>query len=816
MKNRKTIRERFLRTWVRLYGGGLSSKYVSDELPLRSELLSAEQMQQHGKILAGLHELKPGHSQGPLLARLAENQSLLLEVHNLLTEDVKAERRITPVGEWLLDNFYVIDEQIRTARHHLPRGYSVELPRLSNGPSAGLPRVYDIALETISHSDGRVDPENLGGFVAAYQSVTILKLGELWAIPIMLRLALIENLRRIAACIAADRIERNRAGYWADIMTKSAAKESKHLILAIADMVRSNPPMASSFVAELTRRLSGRGPALALPLSWIEQRLSESGLTTEQLVRSENQQQAADQVSISNSIGSLRLLGAMDWREFVEKMSIVEQTLCEDPADVYGLMDFATRDRYRHVVEKVAKSSRYSESEITRTAIHLAQAAAERTGGDSRSAHVGFYLIDKGLAQLENMAEVRRSPLATLRKICRRFPLPAYFGAILLLTAGFTGGLAARAYAGGVQDWKLGLLGMLLLLCTSQLAIALVNWLATLLATPRQLPRMNFAKGIPQELRTLVVIPTMLTSNQGIEDLVKALEVRFLANRLDHLHFSLLTDFRDAKEQTLPEDEPLLQLAKQRIAELNEKYQSPAGDTFFLFHRHRRWNTQDRIWMGYERKRGKLAQLNGFLRGKSGDGFALVVGETAVLAGVKYVITLDTDTQLARDTAWQFVGAMAHPLNQACYDADRQRVVAGYGILQPRVAASLSGANRSRYARMSCSDLGIDPYTRAVSDVYQDLFGEGSFIGKGIYDVDAFELAVGGRFPENRILSHDLLEGCYARAGLLSDVQLYEEYPARYSVDVSRQQRWIRGDWQIAQWVLPRIPGRIRACGRIR
>jgi len=807
----ETVRGAFSRMWARLRGSDPALKYAGDELPLRSELFSADQMRQHGKVLAGVHRLEPGRPRDRLLARLAENESLLLQVRNLLTEAIKADRRITPAGEWLLDNFYLIEEQIRTARRHLPKGYSRELPRLLNGPSAGLPRVYDIALETISHGDGRVDPENLSSFVAAYQTVTALKLGELWAIPIMLRLALIENLRRVAARIAAHRIDRNRADHWADQMTEIAAKDPKSLILTIADMARSNPPMVSSFVAEITRRLQGQGPALALALTWIEQRLSESGLTIEQLVRSENQQQAADQVSMSNSIGSLRFLSAMDWREFVETMSLVEQTLGEDPADVHGKMDFATRDLYRHVVEETAKDSPHSESEVARRAIQLAREGASRKGGDDREAHVGFYLIDEGLAQLERAAEVRLSPAEALRKFSRRFPLLLYAGAILLMTAIFAGGLAAKAYVGGVRGWALGLLGLLSLLCAGHLAVALVNWLATLLATPRPLPRMDFSKGIPPQLRTLVVVPTMLTSTQNIEDLVEALEVRFLANRDDHLHFGLLTDFRDAGEETLPEDEPLLRLARQRIEELNQKYPSPDGDTFFLFHRPRRWNPIEGIWMGYERKRGKLADLNGLLRGgangATGDHFALIVGETTVLSNVKYVITLDTDTQLARDSAWQFVGAMAHPLNSALYDEDRQRVVAGYSILQPRVAVSLPGTNRSRYARMCASEPGIDPYTRAVSDVYQDLFGEGSFIGKGIYEVDAFERALSGRFPENRILSHDLLEGCYARAGLLSDVQLYEEYPAGYGADVSRRHRWIRGDWQIARWLLPSIPG---------
>ena len=305
----------------------------------------------------------------------------------MLEDAVRANRRITPAGEWLLDNFYLIEEQISTARRHLPKGYSRELPRLLNGPSAGLPRVYDIALETISHGDGRVDSENLGSFVAAYQTGTALKLGELWAIPIMLRLALIENLRRIAVRIAIDRTDRNLADYWADRMLEIAEKDPKNLILAIADMARSNPPICSSFVAEFARRLQGQSAALALPLTWIEQQLSESSLTIDKLVQSENQQQAADQVSISNSIGSLRFLATMDWREFVETMSVVEQTLREDPGGAYGGMDFASRDRYRHVVERIAKNSPLSEGEIARRAIQLAlDGAAKKRQRRSRGA----------------------------------------------------------------------------------------------------------------------------------------------------------------------------------------------------------------------------------------------------------------------------------------------------------------------------------------------------------------------------------------------------------------------------------------------
>jgi cyclic beta-1,2-glucan synthetase len=816
-----SIGDTWARMWARLRGNGLAQQqYVDGASPLRAELFSADQMEQHGKILAGSHRLSLRRAPDQLLARVTENEDVLLEACKLLTAAVKANRRISPAGEWLLDNFYLIEEQIRTARRHLPKGYSRELPRLAHGPSAGLPRVYDIARETISHSDGRVDPESLSRFVAAYQKITALKLGELWAIPIMLRLALIENLRRVGAQVAASTIDRDRADTWADQMMGVAEQDPKSLILVVADMARSNPPMVSSFVAELARRLQGQSAALALPLTWIEQRLSESGLTIEQLVQSETQKQASGQVSISNSIGSLRFLGAMDWREFVETMSSVEQKLREDPAGVYGKMDFATRDRYRHAVEKTAKVSRLSEGEVARKAIRLAHEGAAiamakggthgGAGGD-RTSHVGYYLIDKGLPQLKRAADVRLSIAEAVQQTACRYPLLLYLGTTVLLTLIFAGSLLAKAQAGGLHGLILALIGVPIVLCTSHLAIALVNWVATLLATPRTLPRLDFSRGIPSDCRTLVVVPAILISDQSIEDLIEALEVRFLANRDNHLQFGLLTDFRDAHEETLQEDEPLLLLARNRIEELNDKYRSAKsganGDAFFLFHRPRRWNPQERLWMGYERKRGKLAELNSLLRDGGQDCFSLIVGTTDVLSRVKYVITLDTDTQLPRDSAHQFVGAMAHPLNRAHFDEERQLVTAGYGILQPRVAVSLPGTNRSRYARLFGSEPGIDPYTRAVSDVYQDVFGEGSFTGKGIYDVDAFERSLKGRFPENRILSHDLLEGCYARAGLLSDVELAEEYPYRYSTDVSRRHRWIRGDWQIASWLLPRVPG---------
>jgi cellobiose phosphorylase len=436
--------------------------------------------------------------------------------------------------------------------------------------------------------------------------------------------------------------------------------------------------------------------------------------------------------------------------------------------------------------------------------------AAESAGNhqiEDRTAHVGFYLIDKGEAMLGRAVAVRWPWRTLIERSIHRFPLTFYAGGIGTLTLLATFGFVQQILPLEILPWKLVVMSLVFLLCASQLAVATMNWLSTMLVQPRQLPRMDFSTGTATDCRTMVVVPTMLTSPQGIDRLIDTLEIHYLANRDQHIHFALITDFRDAAEETVAGDDELVQRARLGIEMLNRKYALDRLDLFFLFHRPRRWNAGEGLWMGYERKRGKLIQFNSLLRGGSADCFSAVVGVKAILPSIKYVITLDTDTQLPRDAARQLVGTMAHPLNRPQFDAVRRIVAAGYSILQPRVGISLPSARQSWFVRLFAGDVGIDPYTREVSDVYQDVFQEGSYIGKGIYDVDAFQEALHGRFPENTVLSHDLLEACHARSALVSDVEFYEKYPSRYNVDVDRRYRWIRGDWQISQWLLPRVPG---------
>jgi cellobiose phosphorylase len=776
---------------------------AGDEAPLRAELFSAAQMAVHGRQLAARHQLAAGGGPDQLLARLADNAGVIAHAVGTLSASGKSGGRLTPAGEWLLDNYYLIEEQVRTARHHLPKNYSRELPRLKDAD--GRPRVYQLALEVIAHGDGRLEPESLARFVAAYQEGAPLTLGELWAIPIMLRLALIENLRRVAALLEESRAQRDLANGWADRMVQTAEARPGDLILLVADMARAVEPMGETFVAELTRRLQGQSGALTQAVQWIATRLADDGRTIEQQVQSEIARQAAGQVSISNSIGSLRLLSSIDWREFVETMSAVDQALRLDPSGTYGRMDFATRDHYRHVVERLARQCEHTEIQVAAEALALAgEHRVPAEGGlDARLRHVGYYLAGPGLPLLERRLKLRRGPLASLRRIGSGAPLAAWLGAIGLFTFLFTAAVAIHARNGGTEGALLMLVAALAVFGSSQLALALVNFISTRLVMPAPLPRMDFSAGIPSDARAIVVVPSLLYSSENVATLCEALEVRYLANRDPNLRFCLLTDLVDAPREEMFGDAELVEQARAAIAALNVNY---GNEPFLLLHRPRVWSEGEQAWIGHERKRGKLADLNAFLRGGARERFTVVEGSTEGLANIRYVITLDADTQLPRDAARQFVATMAHPLNHPVLDAAGSRVVEGYGILQPRVSTSLPLEDSSRYERLCGGEPGIDPYTRTVSDVYQDLFGEGSFIGKGIYEIDTFERVLGHRLPDNRVLSHDLLEGCYVRAGLVSDAQLYETYPPRYSDDVSRRHRWIRGDWQLAGWLRGRVP----------
>ena len=811
---------------------------------LRSELFSAEQLKDHAVALATSHRVDRRPGEDRLLSRLAENERVLVTAYDAVTAAATPGQRILPAEAWLLDNFYLIEQQIALARRHLPRGYSRQLPRLAGGTLAGLPRIYDIALDLISHQDGRVDRDNAAAFLSAYQTVNRWTWGSCGPSPSCCGW----RCSRTSAgwgCASPDRRkERDVAIAWADRMLAAAEGEAKRLIHVLAEFADADVLLTAPFVEEFYARLQIQGPALAFVQTWLEHRLSEQGVSAVQLLEAASRMAATDQISIANSVASLRFISAMDWGEFVEELSLVEQLLRTDPAGVYASQDFPTRDRYRHAIEAVKRGSGRSELEVARAAIALAQASAEPqgpgrpAGPHGRTAHVGYYLIDKGRRVLERAMGTRVPLLTRAIRAARPLRLFFYLAPIVVLTAlavAFVLVYVARVDPGVGRLVFFGIVG---LIGASALVVPVVHLLITLTVPPRTLPRLDFSTGIPAQHRTMVVVPTLISREEDVSALLEALEIRYLGNRDPNLFFALLTDFRDAPEAAQPGDDDLIELARAGIEALNHTYHDDRHSIFYLFHRPRVWNARERVWMGWERKRGKLEQFNSLLlearqlgaapaaerararpektaearttappAAGAASAFSVMVGDQSVLGSIRYVITLDTDTQLPRDAAYTLIGNMAHPLNRPVYDAKKGRVAEGYAILQPRASISLTSTSGSLFTRLFAGEPGIDPYTRETSDVYQDLFGEGSFVGKGIYDVEAFSQAVHGRFPENLILSHDLLEGGYARSALVTDVDLIEEHPVSYAMEASRRHRWTRGDWQLAGWLLPRVPG---------
>jgi cyclic beta-1,2-glucan glucanotransferase len=768
------------------------------EKPFRDELLSIERLEERAKALAARFTVDPSsrrHSRSVLL-RFEENARVLREAYRILADDVHEGEHVTPAAEWLLDNFHLVASVIRDVQQNLPRGYYRDLPKLASRELAGHARVYAMAVELIRHSDSRLDRPKLLRFVNSYQTVAPLTIGELWAWPSMLKLALIENLRRLAEEMLVARDSREEATAYVAWIDEAGEGET--------------PPLSAelhpAFVVELLQRVREYGPRLSAVRSAVTDHLAARKMSPEDAIRQEHQRLAAAQVSVANAITSLRLTAALDWSEYFEAVNLVAQVLERDPAGVYAGMDFLSRDRYRQVVEVLADRTGEAQVRVALRAVESARLAAEEGSTADRAAHVGFHLIGKGSRDLERDVAYRPRLGARLRRLAFSHATAVYLGAIGVGTSLVAALGLAYVRAEGASGWMQAGVVAALLLPASELVIALVQRIAARLAPPRRLPRLDFSTGIPESARTLVVVPTLLTKLSDVADRIEHLEVLALGNLDPRIHFAILSDFSDAPSREMPDDEAILSAARAGVEDLNARFGDGSSGRFYLLHRGRQWNPGENVWMGWERKRGKIDELNRLLRGATDTSYQAQVGDVAGLPSVRYCITLDSDTRLPRDAARKLVGIIAHPLNRPSFDPLVGRVTEGYGILQPRVSVTMASASGSLFARLYAGHTGVDPYTTAVSDTYQDLFQEGIFTGKGLYDVDAFVSSLEGRVPENALLSHDLFEGLYARTALVTDVEVVDDYPSSVLAHTRRQHRWVRGDWQILWWLLPYVP----------
>ena len=718
----------------------------------------------------------------------------LRTVYTVLADDARTEP-MAPAAEWLLDNFHIISAAARDIHHDLPASFFRRLPRIASDEFAGLPRVYALALELIGSSAGRLEAQRLQRFIRAFQTITPLTMGELWAWPSALKLALLEHLR-----LRADGFEAGRAHRIAADRLASAFEADP----ACRDEWPQH--IHHAFVTRLLQRARVHGASAPALHRRLEQALGARAQTIEDAIRAEGQHQAAEQAAMANLIGSLRLISTFDWSEFFESVSLVEQVLQRDPAGVYGRMDFRSRDRYRHAVEDLAEPTGEGQLLLALKSVERARQVHVKDSA-SRAAHIGYHLIGGGRREFERSIAWEPGLGQWLRRLFFAYAAPVYLGSIAAGIALLVGPALAYAWLHGWRSASLAAVVLLTLIPASELTIQILQRMISYLIPPRRLPRIEL-DAVPAAARTMVIVPTLLDSVEGVKHLVAHLEVQALGNLDPHVHFALLSDFGDAAAETMPRDAELLETARAGIEALNARHANGDECRFFLFHRLRQWNEAEGLWMGWERKRGKIEEFNRLLRGATDTSFTVTIGDLDVLRQVKYCITLDSDTRLPRGVARELIGIILHPLNRASFDPQVGRVTEGYGILQPRVSVTYMSAAGSLFARLYAGHTGVDPYSSAVSDTYQDLFNEGIFTGKGLYDVDAFSAALDGSVPENALLSHDLFEGLHARVALVSDVELVDEYPSSVLTHARRQHRWIRGDWQILRWLFPVVPSR--------
>ncbi len=784
----------------KVFGPPLPGSPWHDVAPVRDEVFGLERLEQHAESLAAAQTIT---ADPPavlrLRARLDDNAAVLLAAYRTSANELENHRDVVPAAEWLLDNYHLVEAQIREIREDLPPGYYRELPKLAAGPFAGYPRVFGLAWAFVAHTDSHFELVTLCRYLEAYQRVQPLRIGELWAVAITLRIVYIENLRRLTDQITDGLQVRADAEILA---SRLLAPGAAHSALA-ADIAQRPPsPLSERFAAELAKLLRDQDPLTTPALPWLEERLAAQGSSIDAVVRNAQQRQGASNVSVRNVITSMRLISDIDWGELIESVSLVDRTLMAGSG--FAAMDFESRNTYRSAIERLARNATTSELEIAVQALAAANASPAGPAADP-----GYYLIGSGRPQLEQTIGFRPPLRLRLARLTVAAGITGYAASIVLLTMALLA-VALWAIAATQPSMLLVLFVVAAFLPATEVATALVNRTIGSTVHPIMLPGLELRGGVPAALRTLVVVPTLLTGESDLLEQIERLEVHHLSNATGDLSYVLLLDGADADSEIVASDQVLLAMATESIDRLNALHApGAAGPRFWLLHRRRIWNAGENCWMGWERKRGKLHEMNRLLRGASDTGFIPIGGRLPTLpADVRYVITLDADTQLPRDSAAKLVGKMAHPLNRPQFNAGGRRIASGYAILQPRVTPSLSlGGRGSLFQTISSGPGGVDPYAAAISDVYQDLFGEGSFTGKGIYDIDAFEAALAGRVPENALLSHDLFEGVFARAGLASDIEVVEDFPTRYDVATRRQHRWTRGDWQLAPWIFDHDTG---------
>lgn len=757
---------------------------INKVLKINGTLLDKAQLENHLQKIASKHNIShQSQKETYPIPQMVENFRVIEEVYNLLNEHLKLGISIHPAGEWLLDNFYIIEETVKQIEKELTLKKYTNFVGIANGSYQEFARIYVLAAEIVAYTDNKIERKDLEDYLASYQTKKTLSMEEIWNIGIFLQIAMIENIREICEKIYSCQMQKLRAENMVERLVENKAKTEQQFKAnqkkLEKDVFKNMKYPFIEYMSYILKRYGKKGYSY---LKALEEAIEMTGTTVSEVIQKEHFDMAVRKVSIGNSITSIKRIQRINFLEIFEKINGVEGILRQDPSNVYEKMDDKTKEYYRNQIKEVAKKTKMSELYIARKALELARTQDITT----KQSHIGYYLVDTGKNELYDALQYKTS-----RQMSAKDKTKAYLLGIGLLSILLSLGMSWLIYF----HW---LTFLLFLIPASEIAIQTTQYILSKIVKPKPIPKLDYLQGIDEEHKTMVVIPTILKSKEKVQELVRKLEVFYLANQSKNIYFTLLGDCSESKKKEEDFDQEVMQEGEKLVQELNVKYKQTI---FHFIYRKREWNEKEGAYLGWERKRGMLTQFNQYLLGKIKNPFRVNTLEKQPKEKIKYIIILDADTDLILNSAFELVGAMAHILNQPVIDKQKNRVVDGYGILQPRIGVNLDISYKTLFTKIFAGAGGTDSYTNAISDTYQDNFQEGIFTGKGIYDLAVYETVLEKQIPENTVLSHDLLEGCYLRCGLASDILLMDGYPTKYNSFMNRLSRWIRGDWQITKWI---------------
>ncbi len=697
------------------------------------------------------------------IPRVKDNIEYISLVADLLKQHIKIDVPIHPAGEWILDNFYVIEKAAKVVRKKLSKKEYINLPGLEE---SGFSRIYVIANEIISNTDGKIDANDLKEYLESYQTQKKLTMNEIWKVSLFLQIAIIEKIRHICEKIFVSQIQKFKVE---NIIERTIENKNKSKI-KIPPPGRSYP-----FIEHMSYRLKSYGKEGYPYLEVLENQVEKMGMTVSEIIAREHFDIAVKKLSIINAINSLRTISKMNLSVIFRQIDVVEQILSDDPAKVYPKMDYSSKEDYRNKILEIAEKTKISEFYVASEALKLSQ------NKEGKKSHVGYYLIDEGYDDLIYHLTNRRH-----KKVKTDTKAKIYVTFIYLFTI----------IATAVLFKYIGIISLLLFIPIQNAVTQIMQYIISKNTKPRHIPKLELTNGISEEDATMCIVPTALNSPDDVKEIFEKMEVYYLANKSENLYFTLLGDCKSSNKKDEEIDKSIIKEGIERAKLLNKKY----GEKFFFTYRKREWAEGERCFMGWERKRGMILEFNEFLL--TGDSkFRVNTCKIKNIPKIKYVITIDSDTALIMDSVFELVGAMSHILNKPEVDKIKNKVINGHGIIQPRVALDIENRRKSLFTRVFAGNMGLDLYSLASSDVYQDLFDEGIFTGKGIYDLEVFQSVLKDSIPENKVLSHDLIEGSFLRCALANDIFIVDGYPGSYDAYKLRRHRWIRGDVQVLGWL---------------